>query len=73
MGKSIINLSSVTTVGLDLAKHVFQVHGVDALGCVVVAKPIRRNKLLALSRQISIGNFRLRVSPSATAIHEQKQ
>src|SRR3984885_7150474 len=33
-------------VGLDLAKHVFQVHGVDASGCVVVAKAIRRNKLL---------------------------
>jgi len=46
MGKSIINLSSVTTVGLDLAKHVFQVHGVDASGRVVVAKAIRRNKLL---------------------------
>ena len=46
MGKSIINLSSVTTVGLDLAKHVFQVHCVDALGRVVIAKPIRRNKLL---------------------------
>src|SRR5258708_3430535 len=46
VGKSIINLSSVTTVGLDLAKHVFQVHCVDALGRVVVAKPIRRNKLL---------------------------
>jgi transposase len=46
VGKSIINLSSVTTVGFDLAKHVFQVHGVDALGRVVVAKPIRRNKLL---------------------------
>ena len=46
MGKSITDLSSVTTVGLDLAKHVFQVHGVDALGRVVVAKPIRRNKLL---------------------------
>ena len=30
MGKSITDLSSVTTVGLDLAKHVFQVHGVDA-------------------------------------------
>ena len=38
MGKSIINLSSVTTVGLDLAKHVFQVHCVDASGRVVVAK-----------------------------------
>ena len=46
MRKSIINLSSVTTVGLDLAKHVFQVHCIDASGRVVVAKPIRRNKLL---------------------------
>ena len=46
VGTSIINLSSVTTVGLDLAKHVFQVHCVDASGRVVVAKAIRRNKLL---------------------------
>ena len=46
MGKSITDLSPVTTVGLDLAKHVFQVHGVDASGRVVVAKAIRRNKLL---------------------------
>ena len=46
MGKSITDLSSVTTVGLDLAKHVFQVHGVDASGRVVVGKAIRRNKLL---------------------------
>jgi hypothetical protein len=29
MGKPITDLSSVTTVGLDLAKHVIQVHGVD--------------------------------------------
>ena len=36
MGKSITDLSSVTTVGLDLAEHVFQVHGVDASGRVVV-------------------------------------
>ena len=42
MGKSITDLSSVTTVGLDLAKHVFQVRGVDASGRVVVAKAIRR-------------------------------
>ena len=27
----------VTTVGLDLAKSVFQVHGVDAAGQVVIA------------------------------------
>jgi transposase len=46
VGKSIIDLSPVRTVGLDLAKHVFQIHGVDASGRVVVAKAIRRNKLL---------------------------
>jgi transposase len=50
MGKSITDMSSVTTVGLDLAKHVFQVHGVDASGRVVVAKAIRRNKLLDFLR-----------------------
>ena len=38
MGKSITDLSSVTTVGLDLAKHVFQVHAIGAFGRVIVAK-----------------------------------
>jgi transposase len=46
MEKSSIDLSSVTTVGLDLAKHVFQVHCIGATGRVVAAKAIRRNKLL---------------------------
>jgi hypothetical protein len=39
MGKSINSLSSVTVVGLDIAKSVFQLHGVDAKSAVVVAKP----------------------------------
>jgi transposase len=47
MGKSITDWSSVTTVGLDLAKHVFQVHGVDAAARVVFNKAIKRDKLLA--------------------------
>ncbi len=42
MGKSIKNLSSITIVGLDIAKNVFQVHGVDAEGALVVAKAVRR-------------------------------
>ena len=46
MGKSITNLSSVMTVGLDLAKHMFQVHSVDASGRAGVAKAIGRNSLL---------------------------
>ena len=46
MVKSIKNLADVTVVGVDLAKNVFQVHGVDAQGAVVVAKPVRRAQLL---------------------------
>ena len=32
----------ITTIGLDLAKHVFQVHAVDAEGRIVVRKALRR-------------------------------
>jgi transposase len=46
MGKSITELSSVTRVGLDLAKRVFRVHGVDAKGAVVVARSLNRRSLV---------------------------
>jgi transposase len=46
MGKSIKNLSSVTVVGLDIAKNVFQLHGVDAKGATIVARAVRRGQLL---------------------------
>jgi transposase len=36
----------ITTIGLDLAKSVFQVHGVDAAGQVVVRKSLRRSQML---------------------------
>src|ERR1700760_3208836 len=36
----------ITTVGLDLAKRVFQVHGVDASGEVVIRKALRRSQML---------------------------
>ena len=32
----------VTTIGLDIAKNVFQVHGIDASEKVVVRKQLRR-------------------------------
>ena len=32
----------ITTIGLDLAKNVFQVHGIDAHGKVVLRKQLRR-------------------------------
>jgi len=37
----------VTTIGLDIAKSVFQVHGVDARGKVVLRKRLARGKVLA--------------------------
>jgi len=33
----------ITTVGIDLAKNVFQVHGVDARGKAVLRKQLRRS------------------------------
>ena len=39
-------MSEVTTIGLDLAKHVFQVHGVDAEGATVLRKQLRRARFL---------------------------
>jgi transposase len=35
----------VTTIGLDLAKHVFQIHGIDAAEKVVVRRPLRRSQV----------------------------
>ena len=46
MSKLAADLSVVTSVGLDLAKHVFQVHAVDANGKMVVAKALRRRDVL---------------------------
>src|ERR1700751_2069122 len=40
-------LMQVTTIGLDIAKNVFQVHGVDANEKVVVRKQLRRGQVLA--------------------------
>ena len=37
----------ITTIGLDIAKNVFQVHGIDGNETVVVRKQLRRGKLIA--------------------------
>ena len=41
-------MGEVTRIGFDLAKHVFQVHGVDAEGATVLRKELRRAQVLAL-------------------------
>ena len=36
----------ITTLGIDLAKSVFQLHGVDAEGAIVLQKKVRRGAVL---------------------------
>jgi transposase len=40
-------MNQVSTVGLDLAKYIFQLHGADSTGAVVFRKKLRRTQLLA--------------------------
>ena len=39
-------MQAVTTIGLDIAKSVFQVHGVDADGHVVVRRQLKRRQVV---------------------------
>jgi transposase len=41
----------ITTIGLDLAKHWFQIHGVVGAGKVVVKRRLRRTELVAFFRK----------------------
>ena len=45
----------VTTIGLDLAKHWFQVHGVDASGAVAVRRKLRRSEVLSVRHLALLG------------------
>src|SRR5271168_4623868 len=42
----------ITTIGLDIAKHWFQVHGVDASGHIVVRKRLWRSGVIAYFRSL---------------------
>jgi transposase len=42
----------VTSVGLDIAKHWFQVHGVGPSGQVVVRRKLRRSEVLAFLQSL---------------------
>ena len=35
-------MQAVTTIGLDIAKSVFQIHGIDAAGDVIVRRKLKR-------------------------------
>jgi transposase len=41
---------NITTIGIDLAKLIFQVHGIDARGKVMLRKQLRRSQVACFSR-----------------------
>ena len=45
-------MSEVITIGVDLAKNVFQVHGVDAVGAVIVCRQLRRGQVLPFFKKL---------------------
>ncbi len=46
-------MTEVTTIGLDLAKSVFQVHGIDGSGKAVVRRQLRRRQVLPFFKKLS--------------------
>ena len=45
-------MQEITTIGLDIAKSVFQVHGIDASGVVIVRRQLRRRQVLPFFRKL---------------------
>jgi phosphonate metabolism protein (transferase hexapeptide repeat family) len=45
-------MQAVTTIGLDIAKSVFQVHGIDAAGNVIIRRQFKRRYVLAFFQKL---------------------
>ena len=45
-------MQAVTTIGLDIAKSIFQVHGVDAEGKVLVRRKLKRRYVVAFFQKL---------------------
>ena len=45
-------MQTVTTIGLDIAKSVFQVHGHDGAGQVVIRRQLKRRSVLAFFQKL---------------------
>jgi transposase len=45
-------MQTVTTIGLDIAKSVFQIHGIDAKGKVIVRRQLKRRHVLAFFQKL---------------------
>lgn len=51
-------MTQISTIGLDIAKDVFQVHGVNASGHVVCLRRLKRQQSLPRRRPYGVHTFR---------------
>jgi hypothetical protein len=47
-----LEMQAITTIGLDIAKSLFQVHGIDAEGRVVIRRQLKRRYVLAFFERL---------------------
>jgi transposase len=64
-------MQTVTTIGLDIAKSVFQVHGIDTEGNVVVRRQIKRRYVLAFFQKLP--SCLVGIEACATAHHWSRE
>jgi len=58
-------MQTVTTIGLDIAKSVFQVQGVDAAGQVVIRRKLKRRYVLAFFQKVPLCLVRIEACASS--------
>ncbi len=59
----------VTTIGIDIAKSVFQLHGINAVGEVVIAKRLTRGRILAFFEKLPLAGSGSRPAPHRITGH----
>ena len=64
-------MQAVATIGLDIAKSVFQIHGVDAQGNVVVRRQLKRRQVLPFFKKLS--RCLVGIEACATSHHWSRQ
>src|SRR5207247_6797310 len=51
-GSEELSMQTITTIGFDIAKSVFQVHGVDAVGQVIVRRQLKRRQVIEFFQKL---------------------
>jgi hypothetical protein len=49
----------ITTIGLDIAKNVFQVHGIDAVRSICASSPCRKRSIVTTQELSTLGDDRV--------------